>query len=174
MPPPGRILIVEDEDVLAENLKTFLGRRTPEVRVARDAADAQRILESFTPDVVVVDYALPGIDGIRAYNDIVRDSVQPPGCVMITGHMTERMVQTAHQRGIRHVLCKPFSFAELQQMVDSSVPDTGGEFAPEQMAQPSAVAPQAPSGAVSANDRRRHERRRLDRRDANSALDPTT
>ncbi|GEM_PF-1013338 len=118
MPPLPRILIVEDEGLLAENLKTFLGRRSPEVRIAPDGERALELLKTFTPEVVVMDLALPGIDGLEAYAEIVRRRARPVGCVMITGHPTDDLAERAGRRGIRHVLYKPFSLAELQRLVD--------------------------------------------------------
>ena len=43
-----KILIVEDEDILAENLKSYLSRRSPNVRVAADAITAIEVLKDFT------------------------------------------------------------------------------------------------------------------------------
>lgn len=121
MLPPSRILIVEDEEILADNLRSFLGRRTPDVRVAFDAGSALEILQSFSPDLVVLDYALPGIDGLRTYREIVRVSPRTPGCVMISAYWTALMIESARRQGICQVLCKPFSFTELQHAVDSTI-----------------------------------------------------
>lgn len=117
---PSRILIVEDEEILADNLKTFLGRRTPDVRIAADAEAAIAMAKSFSPDLVILDYALPGIDGLRAYHEIVGFGSEAANCVMITGHLTELVAEKAYRQGIRQMLCKPFSFAELQQAIDLS------------------------------------------------------
>jgi len=127
--PPVRILIVENEEILADNLKTFLSRRSPDVRIAPDAETATEMLRSFTPDLVVLDYGLPGIDGLRAYSKMVRASVRPPNCIMISGYMTDLGAESARRQGIRHLLCKPFSFAELQHHVDLSSAENGANAA---------------------------------------------
>lgn len=128
MPPPARILIIEDEEILADNLKTFLGRRAPDVRIAPDAETAMAMLKSFTPDLVLLDYVLPGIDGLSAYRNIVRTSPRQPGCIMISGYLTDLVEKNARQLGIRHLLGKPFSFAELQHEVDLSSEEKMGAF----------------------------------------------
>lgn len=117
---PERILIVEDEELLADNLKSFLGRRSPDVRIAPDAEAAIAMARTFSPDLVILDYGLPGIDGLRAYKDIVGSGPDQASCVMITGYMTDKVAESAHQRGITQLLCKPFSFAELQNAIDLS------------------------------------------------------
>lgn len=118
---PERILIVGRETRLAENLQTFLGRRATEVRVAPDIETAEAILGSFVPDLVILDYELPGIDGLRAYEKIVRFCPKPPHCVLIAGDRTETIVQRARQHGVYQILCKPFSFSELQGAINESM-----------------------------------------------------
>jgi DNA-binding response OmpR family regulator len=121
-----RILVVEDERVLAENVKTYLARRSPDVRIAADGRRAMEIVESFNPDVVVLDYGLPGENGLQFYRELVRQRARPIGCVMITGYPLENLTPPANMLGIRHLLCKPFSLAELQHMVDLSATEASG------------------------------------------------
>ncbi len=124
MSPTTKILIVEDENILAENLKSFLNRSSPNVRIAADAISAVEILQDFTPDVVLLDYGLPGMDGLQAYARVLRRRAPQASCVMITGQLTESVARTSNEYGIRYVLRKPFSFAELQAVIDQSLDDS--------------------------------------------------
>ena len=121
-----RILVVEDEHVLAENARTYLARRSPDVRVAGDSRRAMEMVESFTPDVVVLDYGLPGENGLQFYQQLVRRRARPIGCVMITGYPLENITPPANKLGIRHLLSKPFSLSELQQLVELSAAEASG------------------------------------------------
>jgi len=123
MSPTTKILIVEDEDILAQNLKSFLNRRSPNVRIACDAITAIEVLQDFAPDLVLLDYGLPGMDGLQTYARILRRRAPQASCVMITGQLTESVARTSNDYGIRHVLRKPFSFAELEDMIDLSLDD---------------------------------------------------
>jgi len=119
-----RILVVEDEDVLAQNVKTYLGRRFPDVRIAANGRLAMELLESFVPDVLVLDFNLPGENGLQIYAEIMRRRTRPIGCVMITGCPLTKISGSASDLGIRHVLGKPFRLAELQRLVDQSAEET--------------------------------------------------
>lgn len=121
-----RILVVEDESVLAENVKTYLTRQTPDVRIAADGRRAKEIMGSFKPDVVVLDYGLPGETGLQLYRELVRHRDHPVGCVMITGYPLEKVTQPANKLGIHHLLSKPFSLAELQQLVEQTAAEAAG------------------------------------------------
>ena len=66
--PPIRVLLVEDNDVFREALELMLAV-TPDVRVVGSVADGYAALaacEEVEPDVVLMDYRLPGLDGVEA------------------------------------------------------------------------------------------------------------
>jgi DNA-binding response OmpR family regulator len=121
MSPATKVLIVEDEDTLANNLKSFLGRVSPNVMIAGDAFSAIEILQSFTPDIVVLDYGLPGMDGIQTYTRILQKMVPLARCIMISGYPADYLTRTSLEYGIQHSLLKPFTLSELQEMIDLSL-----------------------------------------------------
>jgi DNA-binding response OmpR family regulator len=123
-----RILVVEDEQVLAQNVKAYLGRHAADVRIARDGRHAIEMIASFTPDVVVLGYGLPGENGLQIYAEMMRHRARPIGCVMITGYPLEKIIQPANKLGIRYLLCKPFSLAELQQLIDRSAEEASRDW----------------------------------------------
>ena len=118
MPPPPRILIVEDERILAENLKEYLGRRVLDVRAVSDGEQAVEILDTFEPDAILMDYRLPGMNGLDTYTEMMRKHAKKIDCVMISGDPTEDLGQSANNAGIRSILSKPFSFAELLESLE--------------------------------------------------------
>ena len=120
MPPPPNILIVEDEKTLADNIKKYLDRRVPNVRVVGDGEHAVTLLETFVPDAIVMDYRLPGMDGLDTYTAMTRQCRKQIDCVMISGDATESLSQSASDRGIRSVLPKPFSFSDLLRHLEPS------------------------------------------------------
>ncbi|MCJ7837703.1 MAG: response regulator [Burkholderiales bacterium] len=116
--PPQRILIVEDGRVLAKNMKTYLARSASDVRTAGDAVQAFAMLDEFVPDALVLDYGLPGADGLQIYAEIVRRKGRRIVCVMVTGDSSIRLADDARELGIQHIICKPFQFSELQRILE--------------------------------------------------------
>ena len=114
---PPRILIVEDQITLAKNLKHYIDRFGADVHIAADGEQALAMLDLFMPDAMVMDYGLPGMDGLTLYTELVRRAGRRIECIMITGNSDPGLMQTVHAKGIRHVVCKPFSFSELSALI---------------------------------------------------------
>ena len=111
----NKVLVVEDEQILAQNLAAYLEAQNLEVRVAHDGAKAIAMVQGFAPDVVVLDFRLPDMDGFQVL-DAVR---QHRGChfVLITAHPTNEVCERAIELGVSHILFKPFPMAELARAV---------------------------------------------------------
>src|ERR1043165_10068542 len=73
MSEPIRVVLVEDNDVFREALELLLGLRAA-VRVVAsvaDGADAAGVVADVRPDVVIMDYRLPGLDGVQATREVL-------------------------------------------------------------------------------------------------------
>ena len=109
-----KILVVEDEPILAENIAAYLSVLSGEVRVAGDGASAIAIIRggNFAPDLLVLDYGLPDMSGFELF-DAIRQGGCRCRCVLITAHPGLNIKEDACRHGIAHVLGKPFSLADL-------------------------------------------------------------
>lgn len=109
----GNLLLVEDEETLADNLHAYLSKRCTSVRVAGSVDEALAALSDFAPDFAVLDYCLAGANGLQ-----LLDRIQTihPSCraVMITGHPSDEVLRGASARGVQDVLFKPFPLGELE------------------------------------------------------------
>ena len=68
MPPPVRVALVEDNQVFREALELLLGLRS-DIEVVGAVEDGTKVVElcrELDPDVVVMDYRLPALDGVQA------------------------------------------------------------------------------------------------------------
>ncbi|MCQ4347443.1 response regulator [Pseudomonas stutzeri] len=114
--PAPRVLVVEDEPTLAQNIGIYLSAMGGEVRVSGDGAAAIAQGREFAPDVLVLDYNLPDMDGFAVLDALRRAGCRCP-CVLITGHPGSRVSEEVRRRGIAHVLFKPFALADLAARV---------------------------------------------------------
>ena len=111
----NKVLVVEDEQILAQNLQSYLEAKSLDVRVANDGAGAIDLAQGFAPDVVVLDFRLPDMEGFQVL-DAVR---KQKDCyfILITGHPTSEVCGRATDLGVSHILFKPFPLAELARAV---------------------------------------------------------
>jgi DNA-binding NtrC family response regulator len=110
--PRGRILIVDDEEVIASTLKEFLQGESFEVATAHDLNSAIAQVESFDPEIVLCDVQLPGADGITVLNRVLQ--ISPDTLfIMITAYATVENAVSAFQRGAQDYLIKPVLFEDL-------------------------------------------------------------
>jgi DNA-binding NarL/FixJ family response regulator len=90
---PIRVVLVEDNDVFREALELLLGLR-PEMSVVATVADGQDaagVVAELRPDVVLMDYRLPGLDGVQATR-AVKEAYPDAAVVCLTAsaNMRER------------------------------------------------------------------------------------
>jgi len=111
------VLIVEDEPALARNIASFLGGCGFEVRTAASGEDALRELESFKPDVILLDFNLPGMNGLKAFEHM-RDIDPRVKVVMMTGHASVELAVEAMKAGAYDFVTKPISLSKLRLMLD--------------------------------------------------------
>ncbi|WP_436500330.1 response regulator transcription factor [Actinokineospora sp. HUAS TT18] len=107
-----RVLVVEDEELLADSLAEGLRRVPAHVDVCYDGDTALALVAERAYDVVVLDRDLPGIHG----DDVCRALVEAgggPRVLMLTASVTVEQRVTGLSMGADDYLTKPFAFAEL-------------------------------------------------------------
>lgn len=111
----NKVLVVEDEQLLAQNLQNYLQAQGLEVQIAHEGAKAIGVAEGFAPHVMVFDYRLPDMEGFDVLDAVRQDR----NChfVLITGHPTTEVCDRARALGVSHILFKPFPLAELARAV---------------------------------------------------------
>ena len=110
----ARILVVEDETAIAELLAINLRHAGHEPILAADAEQAQREIDAVLPDLVVLDWMLPGQSGLslaRRWRDAARTRALP--IIMLTARAEEADKVVGLDAGADDYLVKPFSPKEL-------------------------------------------------------------
>ncbi|MEY8877887.1 MAG: sigma-54-dependent transcriptional regulator [Leptothrix sp. (in: b-proteobacteria)] len=111
------ILIIEDEATLARNLAIYLERLGDEVRIAGRAEEGIAMLETFKPDVILLDHNLPGMSGLEALSKI-RAIDSDARIVMATGYGSTELAVEAMKAGASDFLTKPLVLSELKLVLE--------------------------------------------------------
>jgi DNA-binding response OmpR family regulator len=109
---PPRVLVVEDDDAIAQVLTRSLRMEGYEVRVAEDGTIALEQSHAFLPDLIVLDLGLPGIDGIEVAKELRRQSDDVPILILTARDAVESRVEGL-DAGADDYLVKPFERQEL-------------------------------------------------------------
>jgi DNA-binding NarL/FixJ family response regulator len=119
---PIRVLLVEDNQVFREALELLLGlRRNIEVVASVGAGnDAVPAAREHRPDVVVMDYRLPGLDGVQATR-AVRDAAPGVAVVCLTASANLREVDALYEAGAFACLSKDQELDEIVAAIERAV-----------------------------------------------------
>jgi DNA-binding response OmpR family regulator len=109
--PSARVLVVEDDEAIADVLRRSLRAEGHEVRSAGDGAEALTAADQFTPDLVILDLGLPRLDGIEVLKRL-RAEGDVPVLILTARTETENRVEGLDS-GADDYLPKPFERAEL-------------------------------------------------------------
>jgi len=107
----GRVLVVEDDEEIADVLRRSLRQEGHEVRTAVDGEDALAAAAEFVPDMVVLDLGLPKLDGVEVCRRLRRDSDVP--ILILTARTDTDDRVRGLDAGADDYLVKPFERAEL-------------------------------------------------------------
>ena len=107
----GRVLVVEDDEEIADVLRRSLRNEGYEVRTSGDGAEALDVAAGFVPDLVVLDLGLPGMDGVEVCRRL-RAEGDVPILILTARSETEDRVGGLDS-GADDYLVKPFERREL-------------------------------------------------------------
>lgn len=114
-----RLLIVEDQVDLAENLFEFLGEERYSLDFAADGLTALHLLATEDYDVVVLDLMLPGVSGFDICRRIRRDLQSTIPVILMTSLSALSDKEQGFDCGADDYLVKPFELRELQLRIEA-------------------------------------------------------
>ena len=106
-----RVLVVEDDNITAGIVKTYLEKGGYEVLTAQDGPEALTAARDHSPDLVVLDLLLPGLSGLDVCRTLRSEACTP--IIMLTALTTEQDRLTGLDLGADDYVTKPFSPREL-------------------------------------------------------------
>ena len=118
--PNPTVLVVDDDPLVLDLLRHWLGRAALRVEGRPDGESALTALGEVQPDVVILDLTLPGLDGLEVLVRI-RSALPRTPIIILTGTTDISTVVTAMQRGAFDYLAKPVDRDKLLAVVGKAV-----------------------------------------------------
>ena len=122
--PPYRILLADDHAILRAGLRLFLNSE-PDIEVVGEASDgyeAVRKASQLQPDIVLLDLAMPGMDGLAALQELKKSAAST--CVLVlTMHEDKEYLKRALEAGASGYLLKKAVDTELLSAIRSVARD---------------------------------------------------
>ena len=115
----GSILVVDDEPTIGEVVSAYLQRAGYETRVAADGFAALDAVNDRSPDLIVLDLMLPGIDGLEGMRRVRERPDRTSAIILLTAKGAEADRVIGLRLGADDYVVKPFSPAELVARVEA-------------------------------------------------------
>jgi DNA-binding NarL/FixJ family response regulator len=119
-----RILLVEDHSIVREGLKSLLDKQ-PTIEVVGEADDGRkaiRLVKELLPNVVIMDVAMPHMNGIEATRLILKEAPNTK-IIGLSMHLDRRFVVEMLKAGASGYLLKDCAFEELSNAIHSIIED---------------------------------------------------
>lgn len=113
----GRILILEDELSIRRSIEISLQKEGYEVKTAGSISEAERIMEEFTPEMLLCDINLPDGSGLD-YIKSIRDKTNAH-FIMLTALDQETDMVMGYEAGADDYIAKPFSLSVLIMKINA-------------------------------------------------------
>jgi DNA-binding NarL/FixJ family response regulator len=117
-----RILIADDSPPLRRGLRTLVGLNS-EWQVcgeAVDGADAVEKAHQLAPDIILMDFSMPQMDGVQAAREIAKSGTDIP-ILLFSLHLSPQLMELARNAGLRGAISKseiskiPYAIRALQR-----------------------------------------------------------
>lgn len=106
-----KILIVDDDENIAELISLYMAKECFETKIVYDGESALQEFESFSPDLILLDLMLPGIDGYQVCREVRQKSQTPIIMLSAKGEVFDKVLGL--ELGADDYLEKPFDTKEL-------------------------------------------------------------
>ena len=120
-----KILIVEDEENIAELLHLYLEKEGFETQTAPDGGKGVELFRSFQPDLVLLDIMLPVMDGWSVLKKIRAEAKTPVIMLTAKGETSDKV--TGLEQGADDYIVKPFEMKEVLARIHAVLRRVGGE-----------------------------------------------
>jgi len=108
-----KVLIIDDEVDYLSMMKLRIESWGYEVLVAKEGKEALAIIKKELPDIAVLDYSMPGMDGVTVLKEIRKFAKKLP-VIMLTAHSEVKNIQDAKALGVSSFIPKLSAYSDTQ------------------------------------------------------------
>lgn len=129
----ARVLIVDDTDIVRKALELALRRMGHDAQSASDALSALELARTHRPDLALLDYRMPGMDGATLYGQMQKElGDRCPKVLFVSATPPEEVRSRAEQGAERPVgyVKKPFHLDDLSKLVAQALQPAGAQHQP--------------------------------------------
>jgi DNA-binding response OmpR family regulator len=113
-----RVLIVDDDVNLIKVMKIYFQRSGMEAEVASSGRKAIKAVDTFQPDVIILDIRMPKVDGVDVCNNIRKQKgLKNMPIIALTGYHSEKSKRAILEAGANLYLNKPIDMSSLLKHV---------------------------------------------------------
>ena len=108
-----KILLVDDDEWIRDSLTLYFDTEGCQMIAVETAEEGMELLKQQDYDIILLDYKLPGIDGLtfsREIQDIRPDAIK----ILITAYKNKKVVSEAANVGIQDLIDKPFTIKTIE------------------------------------------------------------
>ncbi|MBD3265965.1 response regulator [bacterium] len=116
----ANIVIVDEEEELRENLQDLLEFQGYTVFPFNTGEELLDALPAIDADLFLLDYQLPGINGIDLYSEIKQIKPGIPG-ILVTASSLHEIIEKSKQAGLKEIIQKPYALADMIDKVKSAL-----------------------------------------------------
>ena len=112
--PENRVLVVEDNAINQELMKSFFLEIGLSIEIAKNGQEGINQTERLKPDLVLMDIRMPGMDGLEAIKEIrSRDAIRHIPFIALSADAAKEKIDLARREGFDDYLVKPFDLEDL-------------------------------------------------------------
>jgi len=116
----SKILIVDDEKSARYGMQRALASLDSDILEAGNGLKALEVIDREKPDLVIMDIAMPEMDGLEALEKL-QETPAPPLVIMVTAHGSEKIAVDAMKKGAYDYIAKPYDVDELRMVARNAL-----------------------------------------------------
>ena len=124
-----KVLIVDDDENIAELISLYLEKEQYDTETAGDGEEALKIIEVYNPDLILLDIMLPGMDGYEVCQQVRKTRDTPVIMLSAKGEVFDKVLGL--KMGADDYIVKPFDSNELVARVSAVLRRSGSSKAEE-------------------------------------------